>query len=314
MDMVEPNQAGIVDINKLFAAKEIEKSRYNLYQTMIEDYVPKRKYDIIIAEGFLPCVSNKAEIVKKIGAMLAEHGIVVTTCMDEMGLFIEQLKRLVGNILVKDLPKYEDKVNRLVEVFEPQLKLLRGVSRSVEDWVQDQLLCPTINLPELLSLKDAIELFGEDYEVLGSSPNMFTDYSWYKDVQYPYKESYKEQFAKKRHNLLVAGTEESMCEANDNEVLNSSVIEIRKHCILYEETAGEKSVERVANLLEELRRECCFLDDGFKEYLLETETILSKIISKRKIDFTDYPAFMKMFGRSQQYISLYKKVHSERNK
>ena len=307
VDLIEPNTTGVRDINKLFEEKRINKTQYKIFQIMVEDFIPTRKYDIIIAEGFLPCLNNKREIVDKIEDMLTENGVVVVTCMDEIGLFVEQLKRLVGNILVNDVTNYEDKVKRLVDIFDPQLKMLQGVSRSTEDWVQDQLLCPTINNEELFSLEDAINLFGDEFEVLGSSPNMFTDYSWYKDINYPYKEQYLKQFGEKRNNLLLAGTEENIWGTRENLILISSVKEIRKLCVLFEDQPSRNLVDKIVIALSKLEQENPLFDIRIKDYLSETKNILLNIFEK-DINFSNYPVFMQAFGRSQQYISLYKKT------
>ena len=110
--------------------------------------------------------------------------------------------------MTADIGEYDRKVEYLTSVFAPQLARLKGVSRSPKEWVQDQILNPAAVNGTELTLIQAIAYFGDEFDVLGSSPRMFTDYSWYKDIAYDYKKDYQRQFERKRLSLLMAGTPE----------------------------------------------------------------------------------------------------------
>jgi hypothetical protein len=289
----------------LFQSRAISEDQYEIFHTMIETYESNENYDIIIAEGFLPCVENKVEIIEKLKSLLNKNGILVVTCMDEVGMYIEQMKRLVGHILIRDVKDYEEQVNTLAHIFEPQLKKLNGVSRSAKDWVQDQILCSAINIKELFSLEDALHLFDSSYEMLGSSPQMFTDYSWYKDVNYDVKEDYLKQYSMKNHNLLIAGTPETILSSEVNHELKELLTDIRNEAILYEKEYDWSYVEAIHNKLSkilELAKANNLEIATFTEELLD---ILSKIKSDT-LDLSKYEAFFALFGRGQQYISFAK--------
>lgn len=72
--------------------------------------------------------------------MLKPNGIIVITCMDECSVFVEEIKRLVINVITKNINNYKEKVRAYTESFEPQFSKLQGMSRSIEDWVKDDML------------------------------------------------------------------------------------------------------------------------------------------------------------------------------
>ena len=63
LDLVEPNVCGVEDIKKLFYEHRIDESLYTLYNTTIEKFSEPRKYDVIIAEGFLQYLNNQDEVI-----------------------------------------------------------------------------------------------------------------------------------------------------------------------------------------------------------------------------------------------------------
>lgn len=305
VDIVEANKKGIEDMNHLFHNRGIDKNKYQIFNTMIENYSSEKKYNIIIAEGFLPCVENKREIIEKLKSLLDRNGIIVVTCMDEMGMFVEQMKRLVAHIIIKDIPDYREKVAKLVNVFEPQLKTLQGVSRSAEDWVQDQLMCTAINIKEMFSLVDAIGMFNQTYDIMGSSPHMFTDYSWYKNVDYNVRENYIKQFGQKNHNLLIAGTDETIISNKVNKNLEEMICNIRNNAIAFENKYDWKYVEAV---IVELAKMLVLLEkynSDLLTFVTQLITIL-KMLEKEDFDLSEFNMFFRLFGRSQQYISFVK--------
>ena len=173
-DLVEANKLGIVNMKKLFQHYCINETMYEIFESKIENYQTDKKYDIIIAEGFLHFLDNQREVIERLKCLTNDDGIIVITSTDSVGLFVEVMKRLIAQIIVKDIPDHQMKVEKLTEIFEPQLHLLKGVSRPACDWVEDQLLNPALVNKNELTFLQAIEMFGKDYDVLGSSPHIFT--------------------------------------------------------------------------------------------------------------------------------------------
>jgi len=307
VDIVEANPQGIADMQKLFTEQKIPEDKYNIFRNKIEDFKIDKKYDIVIAEGFLPYIYNQCEVINKLQDLTASEGIVVITCSDDVCMFIESMKRLIGIALVSAIDSYSEKVNYLSELFEPQLKKLRGVSRSAKDWVQDQILNPAgVNGMEL-SLLQAIEYFEKEFDILGSSPHMFTDYSWYKDIWYDYKKEYKEQFRRKRLNLLQANASERILSIEQSDSLTEHFVSIKNLAAKYERTL---EIDFINKIIEELgfvqKLAKQFLDDKFINILQEIVQLLYCIQKNEKVIMENYPQFFGAFGRTQQYISFVK--------
>jgi len=308
IDLVEANPAGLADMRRLFGEYNISETKYEIFPCKIEDYKTDKKYDIIIAECFLPNIYNQQEVINKIKELIAENGIIVITCSDDVSYFIEIMKRLVGVTITKGQKEYEQKVEYLTDFFAPQLSMLRGVSRNPKDWVQDQILSPmAINGTEL-TMSQAIDYFGEEFDVLASSPRMFTDYSWYKDIWYDYKEDYKGQFYRKRLSLLMANMPEIILSEEQAGILVKHFEKIKKLESEYEKMMDIAKIEDIVaemNCIEKYLRGG--FSEKFKEVFCEIKEILLCILQKEDIHMDSYPHFFSAFGRTLQYISFVKR-------
>lgn len=307
-DLVEANPQGIDDMKILFKKYEVPNNKFSIFQSNIENFQTNKRYDIIIAEGFLPNMYNQREVIRQLQDLLVSGGIVVITCIDNVSMFIEAMKRLVGIWLSMDIKEYNDKVEYLARVFEPQLHRMKGVSRSAKEWVQDQILNPAgINGTEL-SLVQAIEYFGEKFDILGSSPQMFTDYSWYKDIWYDYKKDYKAQFAEKRLSLLQANTPEVILPIEQADKLVSHFVNIKHLAAEYEKTLEMDNIEKIIDemlIMKEMASQ--YLSDSFMNVFREIMDIVGNIRRNKGVIMEEYPLFFEAFGRAQQYIAFVKK-------
>lgn len=308
IDLVEANDKGIEDMLQLFRERNIPRGKYDIHKCRIEEYKTEKKYDIVIAEGFLQYLRNQWEVINRLQQLIAQDGIVVITCSDDVCMFVESMKRLIGVVLTVDIPDYNQKVNYLEKFFRPQLKQLRGVSRSVREWVQDQILNPVeINGMEL-SLKQAIEFFEDGFEVLGSSPHMFTDYSWYKDVWYDYKEDYKRQFDKKRFSLLQADMPEVILPIEHVDQLVKAFKTAKRAAANYERTLDVEEIDTIIVEMNNMQKLIVQnFDDNFINVFGEIRAALTCLRKTEVFNIEKYPHFMPAFGRMQQYISFAKK-------
>lgn len=89
IDLIEPNKKEIEDMSQLFLEHVVNKEHYNIINCTIEKFTTDIKYDIIVAEGFLPSIINKKEIIYNLIKLTNERGIIVITYIDEISFFIE---------------------------------------------------------------------------------------------------------------------------------------------------------------------------------------------------------------------------------
>lgn len=83
--------------------------------------------------------------------------------------------------------------------------------------MEDCILNPVLVCGNYLSIWDAIELFGDGFKVIGSSPDMFCDWSWYKEDDSKRVMEIKRQFIRKHHTLVLAGMKEVEMDETDSE-------------------------------------------------------------------------------------------------
>ena len=306
IDLVEPNPRGRDDMEMLFLKHGIEKSKYTVFSDIIENYSTEKRYDIIIAEGFLAFLPNGKECISTLFKLLEKNGILVITCSDYVCFFIEGIKRLLGVALTREIQDFEDKVDFLTNIFKEQLLELEGMSRYPKDWVQDQIFNPILRNGCILSLGDVISSLDKDFEILGSSPSMFTDYSWYKNIEYDYKKEYLEQFNKKRLTLLMAGMEEICTDSSKVERLVEHFGYIRKLSDKYENDYDNKHVQGILDEMDKIESVNVLLPQDFLEVFQEIRLALQDALVG-KIDVNKYSHFFRAFGRTQQYISFIKK-------
>lgn len=308
MDFVEPNPKAQQEIGVLLAQHEINPQSWTLFSDRVENYNVAKKYDIIIAEGFFPGISNRVDIIEKLKELINPGGVISVTCIDEVSFFFENVKRLVAWKLIKDIEAFDDKVKILSQAFASHLKSLKHASRPVEDWVTDNFLNPAL-YGNLFSIADCINEFGNEFELLGSSPNLFTDFSWYKDVDFNNKEHFLEQFAKKRHSLLLFDMDESERTVEENNKLVKAVVKF--HC-LSQKIEINRDEETLTQLLVQLNE----IRDLSKDIDIRIPGIIDEaidLLSQKELTINEVSNATKLamaFGRGQQYVSMVKSFRS----
>ena len=305
VDFVEPNPKAQEEISLLMNKYGVEKSRWHLFPGKVEDYPLATKYDVVIAEGIIPGIYNQEEILGKIAELINPGGMVVVTCVDEISLFFEVLKRLIAFRLSADLENLTDKVKILSQAFASHLQKLQYASRPVQDWVTDQFLNPALHA-DLFSIDDCVREFGEQFELLGSSPSLFTDLSWYKDTDFDFSNSLLEQLNRKRHILLLWNMEESERNTELNDRLFQSCSVIRKLEGEFEIYRSPDIIEAIIEHLHEIIALTNGLDSRIAAAINEVITLL-KDDNLDAVKVAHAANFAAAFGRGQQYVSMVRK-------
>ncbi len=303
IDIVEPNEAGRIAVHKLFDENNVPINQYTLYSDTLESFRPQKKYDIIIAEQFLQHCTNWKECLHILRCCARQNSIIIITCADSIGLYVELMKRFVGRCMVRSFVRFEDKLEKLIELFADSLNLLTGMNKTRRTYIADMFFDNFILNGAQMNIVDAIEFFQEEFDVLGSSQNIFTDYSWYKDLDYNYIDEYKRQYLQKRHMFLFAGeSEETIRSVEDNALLENAI----RKAINYEadcEKNGDKlDIDEWEKVTEEVNKG--FKSDRLICFNTEFLEILKRIHRNEQVEFMDYPVFANSFGKSSQYISF----------
>lgn len=304
--LVEPNKAGVIEMKKLFADYNVLDEQYAIKECTIEEADIYEKFDIVIAEGFLHSIDNSDEIIRRLSELVKDGGVIVITCMDSISMFVEQMKRLICHILINDISDYEIQVKACVHFFEGQMKNVKGMSRSIEDWVRDDMLNPAFNNEEILSIEDAIDIFPSEFSFLGSSLKIFTDYSWYKDIEYDERKDIIRQYRMKRHNFLMTGLSETIFSEKDSNYFEKKISEIRSFSREYEKTNAIECLDEIEERLCAIRPMMMQIDKKCAVFTDEVKEILDKLKYGQSVEFEKYRTFYSAVGRTQQYLSMVK--------
>lgn len=178
LELVEPNTRPF----KIFDCTPMPPNHVHWHVLTLEDYEPIMPFDIVICENWLGLPEVEAGLLDKLASFVAPDGVLVLTCVHPQGFYPNQLRRKIAARLVNDSMSFEEKTALLVHAFETHVATLKDMTRSHGDWVQDQLLNPAVeNI--LLTFPMLIDRLGNDFTILGTSPEFITDWRWFKSLQ-----------------------------------------------------------------------------------------------------------------------------------
>lgn len=305
IDIVEPNESGRNAIRELFARNGISSDRYTLYSDTLENFFTKKKYDIIIAEQFLQHCTNWQDCLSVLRNYARQNSIIIITCADSIGLYVELMKRFVGRCMVSGLEVFDAKVQKLVELFAEHLNSLKGMNKTHRDYFADMFFDDFILNGAQMNMIDAIEFLKGEFDVLGASQNIFTDYSWYKDLEYDYLSAYKKQYQQKKHMFMFAGeSDETIRTSEENELLEKAVeqaLKFEARC----EQQQEIDINEWSRILDNVIKVAN--SEKMTQFNLEFMNILKKIKNEESVDLAEYPVFTNSFGKTSQYLSFVRK-------
>lgn len=309
-DLVEPNQYAIKDIKNIFEQYEVDQKNITIHNCMLEDFKKKEEYDIVICEGMIPGLENKYEVLEKLNTYLKENSIFILTCIDEVAFFFEILRYYIAQQLINDNLTFEEKLDIFEEAFTPHLNTLEGMSRFKRDWCADSLF-GLMHFNYNLSFKEAVEFHKNNLTYYNSSPNLFNDFRWYKQIpdnKEEYNDYFIDQFNRQRHNLLHYKIIYSQRDVEKNYELTKLCKKIFNY--IKESTIDKKEVTReITTCLENILINLEDITENKDELYLAINEIKQIIETKDfNIDAIKnrYPNFRKAFGNGAFYISLIK--------
>jgi SAM-dependent methyltransferase len=187
--LVEPNAVGAEQTKARL--KKYDTSDYDdngtlisVHQCQIDEYRhASETFDIVLCEGLLGlCGSNPTALLDHVARHVAVGGVLIITCIDAISDHAEVLRRALAQRYINKDMSLQEKVNALIPVFTPHLATLKGMTRSVEDWILDNILNPA-SIGPTFSIPDALTHLEGRFEVLGCSPRFLMDWRWYKEAE-----------------------------------------------------------------------------------------------------------------------------------
>ncbi len=267
----------------------------------ISQFKSKLKYDLVICEGVIPLQFEPKAMAAHVLECVRPGGAVVLTTFDSVSGFSEIARRYIAYSVFENLNYSEELVERLTQFFAPDFAALPGMSRRPEDWVLDSILNPWLG--DFFSLEDALEVAGSDFALLGTSPNLFQDWRWYKDPSVRDRNNNLDilihSYRSNVHSLLDA---RFVCREALDPSTNVQLMELTSRIadrvrdfinsgVPYDTVDFGRDVQNIAACVKDAHPDTI-------------DSLLSLVRWSSTGNEVDLTAFRRLWGRGQQYISL----------
>lgn len=254
---LEPNHVAAVELQARIPSAVVREEGIETYASF--------SFDVVLCEGLLGlCGSDPKALLEHVAKHVRPGGVLVITCIDAISDCAETLRRAMAHRLIAHSASLSDQLAILRPVFAPHLATLKGMTRSVDDWILDNLLNPASIGPTFL-IPEACEQLEGRFDVLGCSPRFLIDWRWYKESQ-PGNQWAIDSYWRQCHNLFD-----------------------------YREVKPERSWNQNHGLMQE----CLALRTAVRAYEQGSAAALGYIEA-----FLPPAPFASWFGRGQQYLSF----------
>lgn len=229
LTLVEPNDQVLPRLRELFQRYDLQKHIVDLRTETIAQFETQKRFSLIIAEGFLPFISNREEMLNKIISFLAPGGIMVINFVDRFGSLLEMTRGLIFRRACQ-LANVEINSNVALEI---AYKLYgedftrSNASRPFQAWITDNFVDPYFTSHWLWSYQEIIPLIeAAGCEVHSTSPvwSSLDHFSWYKKTQKTrqihnkFMETWSNMFL---YFLTGLGSSGLLCKSPSQEVINA---------------------------------------------------------------------------------------------
>ena len=187
LTLVEPNEQVHQRLRDVFSAFGLEARLAALSSLGIDDFPEDEKFNMVLAEGFLFTLPNKAAMAAKICRLLAPGGIGVISFNCRFGGLIEMHKRL-ALYRACELAGVEFRSEASLSIAQEMIGPAFGrisASRPCPAWWKDLLVNPFYADRYLWSYGELLPVLeAAGAELLSTSPRWFVEepMRWYKNV------------------------------------------------------------------------------------------------------------------------------------
>jgi hypothetical protein len=197
----------------------------------------------------------------------------------------------------------QDNVRMLSDLLGPHLAQLKGMTRSVEGWVLDNMINPAWDRHTIF---EAIEAISDEFTVLGTSPSFIVDWRWYKTIygsERKINQRTLSQYWQSVHNFLDQSRTFPPRKEEDNRRLYLYCEQGRKLIHSFEMSRDHTVIGEIVDLLGNIICEVASFSSDIADALREARELL-------RLERMDWSAlsnsksFGCLFGRGLQYLSL----------
>ena len=307
--LVEPNPLGCKDISVIFGGLSIKHTKPKLFPQVLEDFTSKKRYDIVICEGWLGgFLEYEKKLLRKLSEFVKKGGVMVKTFLPPIGAMSTFLRRLLGSRLVCSEDSLQKKTEVLCEAFSPHLNTMSSMSRSHNHWIQDSILnpyfCVAINTPRICS-----EIIGDQFAIYQSVPRFAKEWRWYKSLhgkERNFTENFLLEYDAHSHCLIDYRANEFKRSTKKNYELQGLCYDFAKITTKNEKLGYKAYIKNVDPLLSKIIGNIgSDLGLNVKKALSEVSILLQqKEINVSQV--ANMSDFSFLFGREQCYLSFLK--------
>lgn len=308
--LLEPNATAVEHIGQAYAAFALPHTAPEVVTCTLEAFDPAESFDLVLCENWLGSSAHELGLLDKLAGLVAPGGALVLTTVSPIGFVPNLLRRFLVPRLVDANLDFEGRSRGLEAAFAPHLGSLAAMTRSVRDWVQDNMLNPAY-FGLCLSIPAVVERLGADFDVLGASPAFAEDWRWFKSMagaERRINAHFLEEYWRKAHNYLDHREAAFAGDAGCNRGLEQAGRDLLAAIEMHEDAQGSGDVAAAAQrvraclgrFIQAVPAPLSAAADGLREF------------AERAFDFpagaVDAVAGMSrfggLFGRETSYLSL----------
>jgi len=305
--LVDANSTGIENckknLNHFCQGKD-----WQVIDSLIEEYETDEQFDLVICEGLLPNQVDPSQMARHCASFVNGGGLFVLTCHDMISTVSETLRCLLGALLIKEIRDFDEQVNLLSGFFESHLSHLKGMTRTNEEWVIDNILNNEFwkDAP-LFSIAEAVEALEGDFIAHATSPRFLQDWSWYKsvgDIESHFNTVLKESYWENAHNFIDWRIVSHPRSESDNLALYGVCKSIRGKV---REAAVDDAT--IGTVIKDCQKLLLILPEGYSDTKVAVDSYIDGMksyLKNSKIKPEIFQDFGAWWGRGMQYVSFVK--------
>jgi SAM-dependent methyltransferase len=318
-----PRRYVLVDANPI--ALEQVRQNFDIYckttsceisiiNTLIEAYEEDNLFDLVLCEGLLSGQLDPKGFLRYPARRVQSGGVLVVTCTDALALLSDFMRVLLVALLSESSDPLPVKIEKSRNVLTQQFAHLKGMSRSVEDWIADNIQVFESHLGEqwLFTVQDAIAVLRDDFVVYGSSPHFFQDQRWYKDIHGQEVDRTNDLFIRAyrrnapnminyRLNLSPVDEQEGAALMAMGEMVLNSILAFFSAWRTQTDDGGLRIRVALTELAQRMGSYCVDTQGALEEYA----DFLARDPEDRSL--FNFVKFSRHFGRGMIYLSLIRK-------
>lgn len=141
LHLVEPNNQGIETTKKNFDHFNFSNAIQSITKTDINGYISKKRFDLIVAEGFVHSIKPDKSWLEKFSTLVSPGGLVLISYTNTYGAFMELLYSLIAAYVEQKSSSTAEYNAVLKKIFETKWKSVPH-TRSFESWQMDVIDSP----------------------------------------------------------------------------------------------------------------------------------------------------------------------------